>query len=263
MAEPPPWWHSASTSMMQSIVESNKKEIKAELAPVIQGLSECKTRLTSVETKQTDMEKRIESLERSKEGSAPAAAFEASFVKIKGFCDFSDMKEKGVTRVQASELMMKLKAALPEDLQVHVKDFELRGAKNYNIKVPISPKYLKEILHSWRDQFAMPENHWMGNELRVTPEMPPEVSKRYAMTGRVKDFVSDNCDAGANVRAFWGPDFQIYLEPNEIEAAQAVQPILIATVGPDSVIEWGEDLSGIGCVNSGDAGQKVLKFKRK
>ena len=110
----------------------------------------------------------------------------------------------------------------------------------------------------------MPENFWSGNELRVTKEMPPDVTKRYAVTGKVNDFVSDNCDAGETVKTFWSPDFSVFLEPNEVEHGRAVQPVLIASVGPDSKIDWAvEGLVKIGCRDAKDADLKLLKFKRK
>ena len=71
-----------------------------------------------------------------------------TFVKIKGFCEYADFKTKGVTRLQAFALMTTLTALLPQEIQPHVKEAELRGARSYMIKVPITPKYLVEIANT-------------------------------------------------------------------------------------------------------------------
>ena len=65
MAEPPPWWDGASKNLKKDIVEANKEELRSALAPVLKDVSECKERLSTVESKQEEMQKEIDAMKGS------------------------------------------------------------------------------------------------------------------------------------------------------------------------------------------------------
>ena len=118
-SEAAPQW---ATSMQLAIVEANKLELRKELGPLKKDIGDCKERLTNVESKQDQMDKRLKSLEN---GLQSSSSFNPSYVDIKGWCDYDQVKEKGVTRTLAIETLQNLVALLPQELKQHVKDIKL------------------------------------------------------------------------------------------------------------------------------------------
>lgn len=89
--------------------------------------------------------KRLDALEKrglaNRASSAPPSEFVANFLEIKGFVDkFEEALEKGITKDKASELVEKLKECLPEQLKDCVGDMELKGERNFAVKVMINDK---------------------------------------------------------------------------------------------------------------------------
>ena len=138
-----------------------------------------------------------------------------------------------------------------------MKEFELRGARSFSVKVPITPQYLREIANILKEH-----NGPDGQQLRITLQSPPALEKQYAAMGRVKDFVIDSCDAAANVKDFWNPDFEVFIEIEETESK--VTPVHIASVLPGGHVKWiAENLKHISCRDVADADAKLGKFKRR
>ena len=91
------------------------------------------------------IDKRLDALEKrglaNRASSAPPSEFVANFLEIKGFVDkFEEALEKGITKDKASELVEKLKECLPEQLKDCVGDMELKGERNFAVKVMINDK---------------------------------------------------------------------------------------------------------------------------
>ena len=79
------------------------------------------------------------------------------------------------------------------------------------------------------------------------------------MTGRLLDFTKDNCDGMANTRAFWYPDFGVFVE--EVDKTPAT---LIGKVKENGVVEWSAPgLKAIGMANTEEADNKLKLFRRK
>ena len=77
----------------------------------------------------------------------------------------------GASRADATELMKLLMPLLPESLHQHIKSFELRGLRNYSIKIPVGPSVIREVKGIWMD--AMKSKTVVGPnqcELYVTIE---------------------------------------------------------------------------------------------
>ena len=141
-----------------------------------------------------------------------------------------------------------------------MKEFELRSGKNYSILVPITPKFVKEIANTWRD--CLQSSNFKtarGKELTITLQRHPQAQKMYAMTGRLLDFTKDNCDGMANTRAFWYPDFEVFVE--EVDKTPAT---LIGKVKESGVVELSAPgLKAIGMANIEEADNKLKLFRRK
>ena len=62
---------------------------------------------------------------------------------VKGFCAWDDRLEKGATREDAEQLMKLLLSLLPQQLHQSVKPSQLRGMRNYSIKIPIHTSVIR------------------------------------------------------------------------------------------------------------------------
>ena len=194
-------------------------------------------RFAEVETRQDRLEERIEKLEQ-KMGRAPGSAggnsqgFQPEFVEIKGFSTWQDRLNKGATRQDAGELMTMLMPLLPHDLHQHIKPFELRGLRNYSIKIPVACEVIREVKGIWSD--AMKAKQVSGpdqSELYVTFQKSPEQRTKYAAMGKLYEFLSDY-QKDKTFKAFWAPDFCVYLEPPDS------RPVVIASVSSDNTVKW-------------------------
>ncbi len=80
--------------------------------------------------------------------------------------------------------MQMLIGYLPGELKSHVKEFQLRSGKNYNIIVPITPNFLRAIANTWTDNLKSYTTS-RGKSLIIIPQRHPTVQKRYQVTGRL------------------------------------------------------------------------------
>jgi hypothetical protein len=259
---------------MQSTLVGTQNEIKVEVKALAHEIKGCSARIEILETKQVAMERRLLKLENASPTStyAPSTVgssenFQPTYIEIKGWCKFHQTRELGVTRPKATELMKSLMLILPEELKGHVGDFTLRAAKNYSIKVPIQPNFLREISNTWRDQLQTNEaKQSIGASLFITFERPDDVKLQYSMTGKVETFVADNMDGAANVRTFWHLAFEIHLEEDLIEPnndTTTKTATLVATVGLFGTVTW--NLAGLKKIqirSETEATQKLQAFKR-
>ena len=93
----------------------------------------------------------MSALESGQGTTGSSGEFKPKFVEIKGFCDFASSKSEGINRAEAMILLNKLKSQLDPSLQQHVREIQLRGARNYKVRVPITPEYIPEIRNTWND----------------------------------------------------------------------------------------------------------------
>ena len=151
-AEQPAW----AKAMEGNIIEANRKE----LASIKVKLAKCEEEIGEVRQRQDTMETRLKNLEDGgkSQGNSNGNKFMPTYLDIKGFCDFKETKTKGVTRGQATEILQHLVQALPEELKPHIKDFNLRAARSYGMRVPVIPKFIYEVGTTWKALLAQGEN---------------------------------------------------------------------------------------------------------
>ena len=257
--QPPAW----ANALKDFIIDAQRQE----LAPLAAKLNQVDTRLRTVESKQDGMDMRLKALEQGRplqpscgSSSSSSTTWQPTYLEVKGFCEYEQVSQKGITRSEASALIGKLLGILPEELKAHVKEFQLRAAKNYAVRVPVTPEYLREIANTWSDELKDPKNKTPdGKLLFITVQRPPTVQKRFSITGKLKEFTQENCDGQSNVRPTFKPDFAVFVEPDGGTAA-----VEIGRVAEDGTVQWAADgIRLIGMTNASQASEKFAGFKRK
>ena len=119
-------------------------------------------------------------------------------------------------------LVNKLKAGLDPTLQQHVKDLQLRGKRNYKVRVPVTPEYIPEIRGVWNDMLKTEPHN--GKELKVTAQLHPDFSKRCAVFGKLSDWATESLDNSLSPKAFWAPDFTLMVTTSQEEGSMGVKP---------------------------------------
>ena len=222
-------------------------------------------RFEAVESRQEQLEHRIEELERKvgrhpgSDGmsSASPRKFAPEFVEVKGFCSWNDRLSKGASRSDADQLMQLLVPLLPGSLKEHVKPFELRGLRNYSIKIPVSSHVIREVKGIWSESMKAKRVCGPGNsKLYVTLQKSPDQRAKYAAMGKVFEFVK-GLKPDLTFKAFWAPDFVIYAEKSQ------GLPVLLVSVAPDSSIVWEERCQEILDISPSEAGDQLAVFRRK
>ena len=224
-------------------------------------------RMTAIESRQEQLEHRIEKIEL-KLGRSPGEAnvradvttsFKPSFVEVKGFCSWSERLSKGASRADAAELMSMLTPLLPTDLQQHVGLFTLRGLRNYSVQIPVDSNFIREIKGIWSD--AMKAKQVTGPnacELFITMQKSPQQQRKYAAMGRLFEFVkSHGQEKGIGVKAFWAPDFCIYAEPKD------APPVLLASLDQDNNVKWEESCEANLGLSAKCAADALSIFRRR
>jgi hypothetical protein len=97
------------------------------------------------------LERRVAECEKLRSGLGGSSStragsegqFEPTYVELKGFCDYQDRFEKGITRGEAEALVERLKRSVPEALRADIGPLRLRGLRNYSIRVPCSNNCLE------------------------------------------------------------------------------------------------------------------------
>ena len=143
-SEPPAWWAKASSDL----VKQQEQSIEKALGPMRKDVSDMKRDIGQLREGHNNLEQRVTRLE---EGGACTQAWKPNFVDIVGFCKFEKVQEEGITRTEAAPLIGTIKSLLDPCLQRHVGNFEIRGSRNYLIKILINPDYLTEIKNVWAE----------------------------------------------------------------------------------------------------------------
>ena len=234
--------------------------IRDENKVIVDSFEKC---FVAMETRQAQLESRVEELER-KLGRNPGAFaqqaenFAPEIVEVKGFCSWDERLAKGATRSHAEQLMALLIPLLPDQLKPRVKPFQLRGLRNYSIKIRIESSIIREVKGIWSDQLKSGTVHGPGNkELYVTLQKSPTQRTRYAAMGKLYEFArTTHIKESGNLRVLWAPDFSIYLEPNQGAA------MLIAHLDVGNTAVWTDQcLQALG-FSADEASQKLAEFQR-
>ena len=221
-------------------------------------------RFSAIESRQEQLEHRVEELER-KVGRVPGGSvaagtsnsrFSPEFVEIKGFCSWSERFMKGATRADAGELLKLLTPLLPQDLQQHVRPFELRGLRNYSVKVPINPECIREIKGIWSENFKAKRVTGPGEcELYVTLQKSPAQRAKYSVMGKLYEYVQ-KAKPELKFKALWAPDFCIYAEPAD------GLPVLVASVSSENTVQWENGCQTILGVSPEEASEQLAVHRR-
>ncbi|CAK0843534.1 unnamed protein product [Prorocentrum cordatum] len=142
------------------------------------------------------------------------SSFSPGHVRIKGWCQYSERLDEGVTRAEADEFRNKLLQKIPKEIQHHVGPIQLRGGRNYSIRIKIHQDVLQEVHSLWKDSLAAGEGDLPGKQRPyVTMERAPEVQVKYALHGKMKQFIHGKLEGDRrSIRCYWSPDFAIYDE---------------------------------------------------
>ena len=207
------------------------KKISEALKPAYERMEKIEDKMSGLQGGLSDMKKKVEILEQQGYGKGgggvPSSSkdpnFKPSYIEIKGFCHFKDRDSQGVDRVSGIALFTRLKDALPEEYKQKVSDPIMQGvSKSYAIKIPITDhNYIDAIKDTWRQELKQkPENHWaiQGTTkiLYPTTEADPITKRRNGTLGRVTAWAEakvQNTGIDHKVRAFWNPEFLVFLEP--------------------------------------------------
>ena len=237
--------------------------VKEENQIIVDSLEK---RINAIESRQEQLEHRVEELER-KLGRVPGntgatsnngTQFVPEFVEIKGFCSWKERLDKGATRADANELMKLLMPLLPHDLQPRVRPFELRGLRNYSIKIPVSSVVIREVKGIWSENLKAQRVTGPGQcELYVTLQKSPAQRAKYAEMGKLYEFLQSICKEKVSLKAFWAPEFSIYAEPKD------APPILVASLASDNSIVWGSCCQDTLGMSPGEANDALAVFRRK
>ena len=255
------WWEGAAKAQL----EEHRKMMKSELAPIKHDVEVLKSDVGTLKIGQASLESRVAAIENGTNTPSADQNWKPTFVDISNFCQFQDAKTSGVTQTEATALVMKLKGMLCEELQGHVRDFELRSARNFTVRVPISPSVLFEIKNAWNDILELGENKFRtGNNLYVRAQRHPDVQKRLEMSGKVSDWVTDKLDKNLEAKAFLGPDFKIMISVNQEEGPMGVKPTgLLCEVTEGGKIKWEVDVLPTAGIESAKAAEEAVKNYRR
>ena len=235
--------------------------VKEENQIIVDSLEK---RINAIESRQEQLEHRVEELER-KLGRVPGntgatsnngTQFVPEFVEIKGFCSWKERLDKGATRADASELMKLLMPLLPQELQPHVRPFELRGLRNYSIKIPVNSDVIREVKGIWSENLKAQRVTGPGKcELYVTLQKSPAHRAKYGVMGKLYEFVQ-HTKPDLKFKAFWAPDFCIYAEPTD------GLPILVASVSSESTVTWEKGCQDMLGVSPKEASELLAVHRR-
>ncbi|CAK0851019.1 unnamed protein product [Prorocentrum cordatum] len=113
---------------------------------------------------------------------------------------------------------------------------QLRGGKNYSIRIKIHQDVLQEVHGLWKDSLAAGEGDLPDKQRPyVTMERAPEVQGKYALLGKIKQFIHGKLQGDRrSIRCHWSPEFAIYEE-----GAGEGSEIHIGSVTDSQTIAWG------------------------
>ena len=220
-----------SDSALQKIGTILDTKITAAVAPLTAKVQEVEKRIDAQDGRLGLLEAKMNKIDEGGQGKGPGR-FVPSHIEIKGFCDFSERKTKGISRVHAEELLSKLVPTLPPTLQSKVGELELYGSRSHKFKVNIKPPGAIEIALLFKEKLQSGDDGFLfnGKELFATAQREPEVQNRFARAGRARAFLemkAQAMDPTTSAKCFWQPNFQL-----------STLGSILGVVGADGEIEW-------------------------
>ncbi|CAK0789598.1 unnamed protein product [Prorocentrum cordatum] len=258
MASPPAWWSSAE----ESLLEKQEDKMKEMLTPIKQDVQTLKGDVTGIKQSQKELEERVGKLETAQ----PASSWRAIFVEIMGLCEWEYTSSKGMNRTEATEMVLELKGQLPQELREHVREMQLKGPRNYAIRIPMAPEYLQEIRVIWNEYLTKEDKKWKMADtvIYVHAERHPDVQAQYTKLGRVKDWVRDGIDATLEPKVRWSPDFSVVINKSDTEGDMGVKAtIVLCEVQLGGGIVWHDEGLRIGGLSKTAAEEGVKRVRRK
>ena len=182
-----------------------------------------------------------------------------TYVDILGFCAWGDKPSEGVTRAEATGLLGTLRNLLDPALRPHIPEFQLKGSRNYSIRIPITPSYVEEIKNIWRDFLSQESNKFKNNvQLRARAQPPPELQQRWVIFGKAGDWASSKFQQ-FEPRPFWAPDYTVFVtQEGDMGAKQSIE---LCSISEGGVINWNEaGTKLVGIVSPAKATEEIKKF---
>ena len=229
------------------------------LVPIRKDVETIKSDVGKLQTQHSSLDQRVAALEK---GTTVGSEFKPTYLELRGFCEFANSKTEGISRADASILLNKLKAGLDPTLQQHVRDLQLRGARNYKVRIPVTPEYLSEIRNTWNDMLEA--EPYKGKQLKVTAELHPDFQKRCAVFGKVCDWATASLDTSLSPKSFWAPDFTLMVTTSQEDGPMGVKPAsILCHVTEKAETQWeGPGLQAAG-LSEEDARRAVMAHRRQ
>ena len=157
--------------------ETNLAPIKASIKNMDDTLVKHDSRLTALE-------------DAMKSGSG-STSFVPTYFDIRGFCTWDDRESQGISRPQAQEMVNRLKAQLPPDLQEKIGAIEVRGSRVHKFMVHFTPPYTTEIAALFKDLLKQGGHNaqFNGNDLFTTVQKEPGEQRRFEAGGKARSFL--------------------------------------------------------------------------
>ena len=165
------------------------------------------------DSKIDDLERRTAALEQA--GNA-SNVFVPKSVEVKGVCDFTERRENGMTRIEAEELVNKLKSGLSPSLQQKVGDIHLRGVKCYKFSVDVAPGFAGDVSGAFKDLLRDSSLHYKGRELYTTVERDGPTQKMFNAAGKAKPFIKTLVPSTATTSCTWEPEWKLIVANEEV-----------------------------------------------
>eukprot|EP00929_Paragymnodinium_shiwhaense_P000310 TRINITY_DN100553_c0_g1_i1.p1 TRINITY_DN100553_c0_g1~~TRINITY_DN100553_c0_g1_i1.p1 ORF type:complete len:274 (+),score=67.62 TRINITY_DN100553_c0_g1_i1:136-957(+) len=218
--EPPANWMRSFRTMMNEVVE-------AQLTPIASQVNTIAAEQNAVRTSVGALTRRVEALEnRSTTGSTAASSSDADLMKIeiKGFCKRGELKQKGLTRMDAQRWMNEFRDAMPEELKQYVKDPTLFGSRSMRMTLTVPSNVAHEVLGCIKE--TLEEKSRNDAETDVWARFEPPMWKRVANSkmARLQGWcvhLAKN-DQSAKFEIFWNPDFAIGYTSSKFEGAKFI-----------------------------------------
>ena len=185
-----------SQTAILALKELMDKSVKDGIAPLHKDITEVKGTLS-------DHDKRLEKLEAASSAGAAgsgtsraetvearsAGPFVPRFFSIENFCTYDDRRSKGVSRLEAEELMEKLKKKVPESLREKIGEIECFGSRCNKIKVHIQPPFAVEIALIFKEALEDESLFYNGRRLWTSVQKQPSEQAKFQKVGKARAFL--------------------------------------------------------------------------